>query len=141
MSKWGKFEFSEFKQLRDRFKNSDKVIDQFMRDFLSEMAMRALRKIRKRTPVGQYPDRVGGQLRRNWKVGQVYKTGNAYIVEIYNNTEYAGYVEFGHRVGKALVRWVEGKFMMTISMQEIERELPKWAERRQQELVRKLLGG
>lgn len=165
MAKWGSFDFKEFKALRDRFQDADKIIDQFIREFLSEMAMRALRKIKKRTPVGNYGTKIvtiqrgknkgktrtvklkgshgrtGGQLRRNWKVGKVHSFGNSYVVEIYNNTEYAGYVEFGHRTGAELTRWVEGEFMMTISMQEIERELPRYLARRQKELLQRLLGG
>src|SRR5690625_3260351 len=116
MAKWGSFDFKEFEKLRDRFRNAEKEIDQFMRDFLVEMGMRALRKIKKRTPVDS------GELRREWKVGQVFNQGGSYIVEIYNNTDYASFVEFGHRSGADLTKWVEGRFMMTISMKEIERD-------------------
>ena len=85
MPKWGKFDFSELKRLAGAFNKAldDRVIDRFMRDFLLEMAFRAERKIKKRTPVDT------GLLRRSWKVGRVERHGNAYVVEIVNNTEYA----------------------------------------------------
>ncbi|WP_144882713.1 HK97 gp10 family phage protein, partial [Paenibacillus sp. IHBB 10380] len=74
---------------------------------------------KKRTPVDS------GELRRNWRVGRVIRQGSSYVVEIYNNTEYASFVEYGHR-NRDKTEWVEGRFMMTISMKQIERELPAY---------------
>ncbi|MFS8534845.1 MAG: HK97 gp10 family phage protein [Limnochordales bacterium] len=125
MPKWGKFDFREFERLAKGLKDLEGRWDQFMEEFLLEMALRAIRRIKKRTPVGET-----GQLRRKWQVGQVTRQGPYLIVEIVNNTEYASFVEYGHRTGKDLTKWVEGRFMMTISMQEIERELPQYLERR-----------
>lgn len=162
MARWGNFEFSEFEKLAESFQKAldEKVIDRFIQDFLLEMAMRALAKIKKRTPVGVYSGevhfftaegkevrfnvskvRTGGQLRRNWQVGNVQRRGDAYVVEIYNNTHYAPFVEYGHRTGHGLTKWVEGRFMMTISMQEIERELPKYLEKRQLQLLEQIMNG
>lgn len=137
MAKWGSFEFSEIERLAKTFKTAldQRIIDRWIREFLLEMAFRAERKIKRRTPEDS------GELRRNWQVGRVEKQGNAYEVEIYNNTEYAGYVEFGHRAGRNSTRWVEGRFMMTISMKEIERELPRFIERKQIELLEQLMNG
>jgi len=137
MAKWGKFDFTEFEELAKAFQQAQKtrVIERFIRDFLLEMAFRAERKIKKRTPVDT------GLLRRSWRVGDVQRQGNAYVVEIINNTEYASFVEYGHRAGKDLTRWVEGRFMATISMQEIERELPKYLERRMGELLDDIMNG
>lgn len=137
MAKWGKFDFSELEKLAKTFKKAldERVIKRFIEDFLLEMAFRAERKIKKRTPVDT------GLLRRSWKVGRVERHGNAYVVEIVNNTEYASFVEYGHRTGKDLTKWVEGRFMMTISMQEIERELPRYLERRMGELLDNIMNG
>lgn len=137
MPKWGKFDFSEFEHLAKTFKKAldERVIERFIQDFLLEMAFRAERKIKKRTPVDT------GELRRNWKVGRVERRGDAYQVEIYNNTHYAQFVEYGHRTGKDLTKWVEGRFMMTISMQEIERELPRYLEKRMTKLLNDIMNG
>lgn len=137
MSKWGSFDFGDLKKMADRFKLAldERVIDRFIRDFLLEMAYRTERKVKKRTPVDS------GELRRNWTVGKIVKQGQGYVVEIFNNTEYASFVEYGHRTGKDLTEWVEGRFMMTISMKEIERELPLYLERRQTELLEQILNG
>jgi len=137
MAKWGKFDFTEFEKLAKALHKAQKerVIERFIQDFLLEMAFRAERKIKKRTPVDT------GELRRNWKVGNVERRGNSYVVEIYNNTHYAVFVEYGHRTGKNLTKWVEGRFMMTISMQEIERELPRYLEKRVGELLDNIMNG
>lgn len=137
MGKWGSIDFSGLKKLQKQLQGAiDKnVVDQFVRDFAVEMAFRALRKIKKRTPVDS------GELRRNWRVGEVVKQGDGYVVEIINNTDYASFVEFGHRHGMDLTKWKEGVFMMTISMQEIERELPTYLERGQKKLLESLLKG
>jgi|GEM_PF-261063 len=167
MAKWGKFDFSEFEKFAQRLHkaNKERVVERFIRDFLMEMAMRSLRKIKLRTPVGNYGTytkviargknkgqirtykkkgshgKTGGQLRRSWEVGNVERRGDTYVVEIINNTEYAGFVEFGHRAGKDLTTWVEGRFMMTISMKEIERELPRYLEKRMAELLDNIMNG
>jgi len=160
MPKWGSFNFDEFEQLAKTFQKAldERVVDRFIQDFLLEMAMRAMRKIKKRTPVDT------GQLRRNWRVGKVFRQGNAYVVEIFNNLDYASFVEYGFRShwvpgywkGKRFIYdpnsktgmyvgpkngWVEGRFMMTISMQEIERELPRYLERRMAQLLNDILNG
>ncbi|WP_374713098.1 HK97 gp10 family phage protein [Symbiobacterium terraclitae] len=124
MARWGRFDFREFERLKKNYEQLAKNLDTFLREFLLEMAMRAERKIKKRTPVDT------GALRRGWEIGEVQRVGDKYIVEIINETEYAGFVEYGHRIGPDRRKWVEGRFMMTISMQEIERELPRYLERR-----------
>lgn len=138
MARWGSFDFSDFENMAKRFKKAldERVIERWIREFLLEMAYRADRKIKKRTPVGDT-----GELRRNWQVGRVERRGDAFIVEIFNNTEYASFVEYGHRTGKDLTKWVEGRFMMTISMKEIERDLPKFIEKKQLKLLNQLMNG
>jgi hypothetical protein len=137
MAKWGSFEFGDLERLAKTFKTAldQRIIERWIREFLLEMAYRAERKVKRRTPVDS------GELRRNWKVGNVVRKGNAYEVEIYNNTEYASFVEYGHRAGKNSTRWVEGRFMMTISMKLVEKEMPKFIEKKQIELLEQLMNG
>lgn len=136
MPRLGSFDFDEFEKMAKSFKKAldERVIDRFIQDFLLEMAYRAERKVKKRTPVDS------GELRRNWRVGRVIRQGSSYVVEIYNNTEYASFVEYGHR-NRDKTEWIEGRFMMTISMKQIERELPFYLERRQAELLNQIMNG
>ncbi|AJA42660.1 tail protein (endogenous virus) [Clostridium phage phiCT9441A] len=145
MSRMGSFDYSDFKNMAKRFNKAldERVIERWIKEFLLQMAFRAERKIKKRTPVGVYPEvsgKTGGNLRRNWQVGSIEKHGDSYVVEIFNNTEYASYVEYGHRT-RDHKGWVEGRFMAAISMQEIERQLPKFLEKKQVELLEQILNG
>lgn len=145
MSRMGSFDYSDFKKMAKSFNKAlnERVIERWIREFLLKMAFRAERKIKKRTPVGVYLEgsgKTGGNLRRNWQVGSIEKHGDSYVVEIFNNTEYASYVEYGHRT-RNHSGWIEGRFMATISMQEIERQLPKFLEKKQVELLEQILNG
>ncbi|WP_042348257.1 HK97 gp10 family phage protein [Bacillus massiliigorillae] len=92
--------------------------------FLIEIANRGLRKVKKRTPVGVYTNgNTGGNLRRNWKVSDVKRNGDRLSIELYNNVEYAPYVELGHRTRNG--GFVPGVYMLEMSIMELERELPK----------------
>ena len=92
----------------------------------------------------------GGTLRRNWNVSDVRKNGGNYEIEVSNSTEYASYVEYGHRqtpgryvpaIGKRLKKsWVKGKFMLTISEEELRKEAPAVIKRKISEWLKKLGG-
>lgn len=82
----------------------------------------------------------GGTLKNAWAIMPVGHHGNHYTVVLLNPTKYASYVEHGHRqqpgryvpaLGKRLrVSWVKGRYMLTISTQEIERQAPAILEKR-----------
>jgi len=76
---------------------------------------------------------VGGTLRRSWTDGELAKSGSTYSVEVFNPMEYALYVEYGHRgvmvpelkrVLHTDTRWTPGRFMLTISERELQRDAP-----------------
>jgi hypothetical protein len=122
---------------------NDEQVNQFNESAIKELAARLLRKVILKTPVGKYPKETGkkgGTLRRGW-TGQksstsavnfadnltVKKEGGNYIIEIINPVEYASYVEFGHRT-RDHKGWVEGRFMLTMSEQELEADAPRILE-------------
>ena len=142
MSKYGDVKFDGLKQFANEIKSLEKNKDQFIEQCAKELAARLLALVIKRTPVGQYPagsGKVGGTLRRGWTGKQsqsaksyanslnVQHSGNIYKIEIINPVEYASYVEYGHRT-RNHKGWVEGKFMMTISEQELQTIAPKVLE-------------
>lgn len=77
---------------------------------------------------------------------KIKRSGSKYTIEIINPVKYAPYVEYGHRqevgryvpaLGKRLKNgWVQGKFMLTLSEQEIKNEAPRILENK----LKKLLG-
>lgn len=145
----------DIKGMKKLQKNLNKLKDEQVQEFIEgvskELAARLLAKVIKRTPVGQYPKgsgKMGGTLRRGW-TGQknnnaatyaqslsIQHVGNSYVIEIINPVQYASYVEFGHRTPNHN-GWVEGRFMLTISEQELESEAPNIIEKR----LKTTLGG
>lgn len=135
--RWGKVDYRQLKKLQERMQKLEKIeLEKFCEAMAKELAARLLAKTVKRTPVGQYDDgRVGGTLRRGWTVGKITKKGNIYEIEVFNPVEYAMYVEYGHRT-RNHTGWVPGRFMMTISADELQKEGPKIIEKK----LIKLLG-
>ena len=166
MGRMGNFDITGLKKFRDEL-NKLQNPDDFVESCAKELAARLLRMVVKRTSVGDYDKEVkfttsegkevsftphtgkkGGTLRRGW-TGQkkssakgyadsltVHHFGDAYVIDIINPVEYASYVEYGHRTANHK-GWVKGKFMMTISEQELEKIAPKVLENK----IKKYLGG
>ena len=141
-----RLDYKELEKLQKQLEELGNVTqnDQFMVSCAKELAARLLAKVIKRTPVGQYPKgsgKTGGTLRRGWTGGNnsnatayansmtVDKVGTDYVIEIINPEEYASYVEFGHRT-RNHKGWVEGKFMLTISEEEIRKSAPRILEKK-----------
>lgn len=144
MARNGDVDFRDLENFRRKLEENlgGNQVDLFIEACAKELAARLLAKVIKRTPVGQYPKssgKKGGTLRRGWTNGKsqaanayanslkVNHFGDTFVIEIINPVEYASYVEFGHRT-RGGAGWVEGKFMLTISEQEIERDAPKILE-------------
>ena len=142
----GGFDYKEFRDLAEGVKKLEKGTSKFIEDFLTEMALRALRSVKKRTPVDT------GDLRAAWYLSGVARRGDTVMINIINPKLYASWVEYGHwqkpgrfipgsflgdkfeyipgyPFGMVLSNpWVDGRFMLTISIQEIERQMPKRLE-------------
>lgn len=126
---------------------NEKERDEFLQRCEKRLAADLIAKVVYRTPVGDYPPEIGllgGTLRRGWTGGKeadpyvyaanlpVEKIGGRYAIVIYNPTEYASYVEHGHRqevgrfvpaIGKRLKSgFVEGYHMLENSENELRQE-------------------
>lgn len=147
--------FKEFKELTINLEKLSKTIDNEIEKFFYEMALKALSRTKKRSPV------LTGDLRKQWALSGIKKNGLDLEITLFNPLEYSSWVEFGHRFIKHFVpgkwkgnkfiydpdsktgvmmgvktSWVEGKFMATISLKEIEEIIPmEWDKR-----FRKLIG-
>lgn len=130
----GKFDFRQVEHLQKQVEQIKNGRGQFCEDCVKELAANLLARVKKRTPVGLYQSgtgMTGGTLRRNWTIGEIQKTGDTYTIEIINPTEYASYVEYGHRTANHS-GWVPGQFMMTISECELQTAAPAILERKLQ---------
>lgn len=121
---WGKIDLREFKRFEKQLNDLSKAdMDALCREAAKGLAARLLRKAKMRTPVDT------GELRRNWNVDfDITQVGNEYEITVYNATEYASYVEYGHRT-RNHKGWVVGRFMMTKSEVELEKQAPVILER------------
>lgn len=163
MAKMGGFSAADMKKLQKQLnKIQEGNVEAFIEACAKELAARLLTKVIKRTPVGEYPKssgKKGGTLRRGWtsktheeavggsgkgsiSAGKAYADtltinhfGNTLVIEIVNPVEYASYVEYGHRTPDHK-GWVQGRFMLTISEQEIQEIAPKVLEAK----IKKFLG-
>ena len=145
MARSGTFNFQGFEKIKNNLeKLNQEQVDLFIDACAKELAARLLAKVIKRTPVGDYPNssgKKGGTLRRGWTGGKtqsavayadsltIHHFGDAYVIEIVNPVEYASYVEFGHRTSNHK-GWVNGRFMLTISEQEIQNAAPAIIEKK-----------
>lgn len=163
MAKMGGFSAADMKKLQKQLnKIQEGNVEAFIEACAKELAARLLAKVIKRTPVGEYPKssgKKGGTLRRGWtsktheeavggsgkgsiSAGKAYADtltinhfGNTLVIEIVNPVKYASYVEYGHRTPDHK-GWVQGRFMLTISEQEIQEIAPKVLEAK----IKKFLG-
>ena len=134
MASKGGVDLREFNQLQDKISKMDNEFENFLKEYMVEMAERVIAKTKPRTPVGTpestgIPNYVGGTLRRNWQLGKIIAEGKKISVEILNPTEYATEVEYGHRImggaGHSIeVGWKDGRFMLTTSVNEIRAQMP-----------------
>ncbi|WP_207892434.1 HK97 gp10 family phage protein [Paenibacillus pinisoli] len=129
----GKGGFAELYKLRDGLNEMKKDVAAFIVDCIRELANRLLAKTVPRTPVDM------GELRRGWTIGEVVVTSAGAEIEVFNPVYYSPYVEYGHRTPNHK-GWVEGRFMMTISIEELERELPAILEKKMSRFIEKYLG-
>lgn len=165
MARWGSCDFRQLKEFQQKIEKLAKADYQaFMRAVSKELAARLLRGVIPNTPVGVYPPetgKVGGTLRRGWTGGKdinptvyayslpIEQSGNTYTITVINPTEYAAYVEYGHRqtpgrfvpaIGKRLKKgWVDGRFMLTTAEMKLEQQLPKIIEKKLTKLLQETM--
>ena len=133
MTKLGSFDFHEIEKYRDNLKAMEKALPGFLEECVYELAQRLLDKTIARTSTNME------ELRRGWKIGKVRMTSIGAEIEVFNAMENSSFVEYGQRLADGQ-GWVEGKFMITISMQELEQQLPNILEKKMKRFVKRFLG-
>lgn len=138
MSRWGSCDFSQLKRWAKKIDRATRegVAEQFITEVLHELGNRLLDETKRNTPF------ISGHLRRNWQISNVTRKGDMYEIEVYNNVEYAPFVEYGHRivVKGITVGFVEGRYMMHLSAQKMETLFPRLLEKRSRDLLVKIFG-
>ena len=146
----------DYRQFKKFVKNLDDASDKqdfekFLKQFLLEMAQRVVRKAKLRTPkdtgalINSYvigsAERVLKETRgksesgkqkvtrdlENSTVEDINIVGDVMEVTIGNVMEYASFQEYGYTLRNG--QWKKGHFMLTMSIDEIQKQIPKRLEK------------
>lgn len=146
MGSWASCDFSAIAGLSKRMHElaDPAAIDSFFTGCLDNMVEGTLKAVKEKTPV------QSGELRRSWQRSKAQKWRGVYQADLFNNKEYAPFVENGHRqevgryvpaIGKQLVKpWVEGQHMLRDSVAEAHEAASVYLERKQREFLSRLEG-
>ena len=105
---------SELEDLIAVYEEVAKDFEQFLKKFMLNIGRRVLARTKLYTPVDT------GDLRDLWELSDVEVIGDVVQITLFNPLDYASHVEYGHVTGKDREGWVDGFFMATISMQEVQ---------------------
>lgn len=163
MARWATCDFDELKKHAEKLEKLADSSDEMLMEISKAIARRLESRLIDRTPTGVPPEYateeakkehwsgyVGGTLKKAWRV-TIDHVGEDYVITAVNPTEYALYVEYGHRqdpgrfVGalglRLKVGWVPGKFMMTLSVRDVEKVMPRIIEREIYKCLKEAFGG
>lgn len=141
MAKLGKVNANELKNFYEEIEqNLGSTSAEIIQDeCVKEIAGKLYSLVVKATPVGEMrydktgaKVHTGGTLRRGWAIKLNTPTNKVHSADVFNNTEYASYVESGHRIvrnGKT-VGYVDGQFFMQKSTNKMALEAPKIIEKK-----------
>lgn len=121
-----KIDTKVLKDYRNSLGKFKRVTDEIFMEAVYEVAGRVFRATVKNTPVDT------GFLGESWNIDDIKKKGSVYEIEISNDVEYAGYVEYGHRIvrGGNTLGWKDGVFMLTISEKNLEKVMDRIFQRK-----------
>lgn len=133
----GGFDFSDFEKFAEQLEKAGQKVKPQMLKLTKEAGARLYSEAIRNTK--RYVKRGTGTLERSWGIGGVYHNvpSKQYRTTVWNTasdggTKYAIYVEYGHRTKKrkdGSRGWVEGRYMLTRAKRDLEKQLPKMAER------------
>lgn len=123
------FDYSSFTDYRRRFNRLSIDFEKWLTSFMTREGNRFIREVKLRTPVDT------GDLRNHWRLDTI--TGITHGAEgrelrcwFINTMYYATFVEYGHAkpyksgAAEGSADWVDGYFMMTVTIDQIERSMP-----------------
>ena len=106
------------------FKKFDKILDeiktkapQATERFLMLQAEELKKDVKDLTPVDT------GALKNSWQRENGKRlTGKKFTQIVFNMTDYAAHVEYGHRIGRSKTKFVRGRFMLrtAVAMRQIK---------------------
>lgn len=139
MASFGKFDTKDFDAFVSEFEdkaNGTLVVEE-VEKAMTKTAGIALNKVKKKTPTDS------GTLKRGWSASNLKSYGGVFLIDIYNNTEYAPFIENGHRIvrGGKTVGYTPGVFMLKETIDEIDRQWDNTIGKSFNKAIQDMLGG
>lgn len=126
--------------------------EELIRECLIEIAKRMIAEVKRKTPVAT------GGLRDAWQIDAIRQVGSLYEVIVENKAEYASFIEYGFESHFVPGYWVGnmfvydknaktgmyvgepgkkklGRFMLKVSTQQIQEEMPRIIEHRMKKFL------
>ncbi|MDT2901497.1 HK97 gp10 family phage protein [Lactococcus lactis] len=142
MAKFGEFDDKQIQEFFKKFKANShrKDVQDILKKHMTKVGNIVVAETKGNTPVRKIN---GGTLRDGWKKSTVQISSGSVEIEIYNNVEYSGFVEYGHRVvrGGRTVGYVKGQKMLSNTINDAGSLIDKAAEDAMNEIVNNLFGG
>lgn len=113
-------DYRQFQNFYDNFSKINKEFENWLKNFLLQQAQRCIGRTKSRQRAKGFIDT--GYMVNNWAVGEIRQVGNSLEITVGNSADYASYIEYGHSLRNG--GWFQGGFMLTISIDEIERAMP-----------------
>lgn len=148
MSK-GDFDYKQFEEYVKKFETATKKFEDWLKTFLLQQAQRCIARTKQRQNAldlidtgfminawyvgdeahvikqgadGKFTSDFASSFASKASINSVKQIGNNLEIEVGNIAEYASYVEYGHSTRNG--GWVQGGFMITISIDEIQQAMP-----------------
>lgn len=139
-----KLDMKELLEYSKKLTKASDGFEDFLKDFLIEMANRIIAKTKPRTPVDtgalrsswgietektkvvESTNNQGRKMLKTIRTGDIKYNGKEISLILSNPMEYATEIEYGHRIVRngAEVGWYEGRFMLKTSIDEIRKQIP-----------------
>ena len=135
------YDYSEIIEFNNRVDRAQEIVDRLFRETIKEIALDFLVIAKGKTP------EKTGLLKDRWKIGEIQRKGDDYVIEVFDSVDYASFVEDGHRTrkgqGKKSSRinskaWVEGRFMMKLTEDDIRMKMPRYLQKMEKKLAEEL---
>ena len=135
------YDYSEIIEFNNRVDRAQEIVDRLFRETIKEIALDFLVIAKGKTP------EKTGLLKDRWKIGEIQRKGDDYVIEVFDSVDYASFVESGHRTrkgkGKKSSRinskaWVEGRFMMKLTEDDIRMKMPRYLQKMEKKLAEEL---
>lgn len=139
MGSFGKFDTQDFDRFVNEFENKvkGKLIVEAVENAMTDTAKTTVNLVKQKTPVDK------GILRRKWKASNTKYFGGVFLIDIYNNMDYASHVEYGHRIvrGGKTVGYQTGEFMLRDTIREVDNNWHILVGKKFFQALDKILGG